>query len=102
LLSQKTQELLFAENFFKRLNIIRILFFSIQTHLQLPVEHLLLWQTMTSSAMPSVYKPKHIMMSYCWKGTQSLVNEVAVQLGNHNIPVWMDIRDGLGGSLNEG
>lgn len=33
---------------------------------------------------------------------QDLVYEVAEQLTKHNIPVWMDIRDGLVGSLNEG
>ena len=33
---------------------------------------------------------------------QSMVSEVAEQLKKHDIPVWMDIRDGLGASLNQG
>lgn len=42
------------------------------------------------------------MMSYAWEGTQDLVYEVAEQLQQENIPVWMDIRNGLGGKLNDG
>ena len=41
-------------------------------------------------------------MSYAWKGSQDLVYEVAEQLKKEHIPVWMDIRDGLGGNVNDG
>ena len=47
-------------------------------------------------------KRKHIMMSYAWTGTQDLAYEVAEQLKNEGIPVWMDIRNGLGGNVNDG
>ncbi|CAF1584478.1 unnamed protein product, partial [Adineta ricciae] len=45
---------------------------------------------------------KHIMISYAWRGTQDLAYEVADQLKNENIPVWMDIQDGIGGNINDG
>jgi len=47
-------------------------------------------------------KAKHIMISYAWTGTQDLAYEVAEQLKNENIPIWMDIRNGLGGNVNDG
>ncbi|CAF0872879.1 unnamed protein product [Adineta steineri] len=47
-------------------------------------------------------RPKHIMISYAWTGTQDLAYEVAEQLQNENIPIWMDIRNGLGGNVNDG
>ena len=45
---------------------------------------------------------KHIMLSYAWAGTQDLVYEVAEQFKNEGILVWMDIRNGLGGRVNDG
>ncbi|CAF1436813.1 unnamed protein product [Rotaria sp. Silwood1] len=42
------------------------------------------------------------MISYAWTETQDLAYEVAEQLKNENIPIWMDIRNGLGGHINDG
>jgi hypothetical protein len=47
-------------------------------------------------------KVKHIMISYAWTGTQNLAYEVAEQLKNENIPIWMDIQNGFGGNINDG
>ena len=47
-------------------------------------------------------RKKHIMMSYAWTSAQDLVYEIAEQLQNEGIPVWMDIRNGLGGKINDG
>ena len=42
------------------------------------------------------------MISYAWRGTQDLAYEVAAQLKNEHIPVWMDIQDGISGNINDG
>jgi len=57
---------------------------------------------MTATTSSISTKPKHIMISYAWTGTQDLAYEVAEQLKNENIPIWMDIRNGLGGNINDG
>jgi hypothetical protein len=46
-------------------------------------------------------KRKDIMISYSCRGTQDLAYEVAKQFKTEDIPIWMDIRNGLDGRIND-
>ena len=44
--------------------------------------------------------PKHVMLSYQWDH-QKLVEEVYNALEAQGLPVWMDIKGGMKGNIND-